>query len=246
MKHLSVLSLTALVLLSGCQTAKRPPLELIIVPDISASIDGESERQMFAAIKDAATHLHRGDTLTIIPITGDADAELQGRILRYELPPVKKREAYDADIRKISVKVGDDLARLEKEAVIHPSLHTDIVGTTRAALKSFSSAPSDKRLIILSDFIQDDEQYCFTSDRRLSEPRSAAELAGKIKREIGGNALSVAVAMGRLRSAEFGRLPPNRRRAIDAFWHRLLEPSTVDPDGTFALQQALSNAPVTR
>ena len=65
MKKLLSLSLILFSLLGGCNSAT--PARDVFVPDFSQSIDADAERQMFAAVEDAAQHLHRGDTLTIIP-----------------------------------------------------------------------------------------------------------------------------------------------------------------------------------
>jgi len=83
----------------------------------------QTQQQMFEAIKDAALHLRRGDNLTIIPITDDAEADLQGQILHYEVAPIEQREAYDGDLRKMSAKISNDMSRLSAESEAHPG-HT--------------------------------------------------------------------------------------------------------------------------
>ena len=68
MKPVVHFPLIALMLLNGCQCSSPTRREIAVLPDISASIDPEARRQMFAAIKDVAFHLNRGDTLTIVSV----------------------------------------------------------------------------------------------------------------------------------------------------------------------------------
>lgn len=234
MKKMLACSLSMMLLLSGCDTHRQLSREIVFVPDVSASIDPEAERQMFVAIEDVAQHLDRGDTLTIIPITGSAEAELQGRTLHYAVPPVEDRQAYDADLRKLNAHIRDDLAQLRADAIAHPGKHTDILGSVRVALKKFSNGMTDKRLIVLSDFIQDDKQFNFEKDLRLSSETDAVTLAHSVAPQS-GNYTTINVVLGRLRSSEFAALQPNRQRAINAFWGQVMCPAIIDPDGTAAV-----------
>lgn len=231
--------MVALVLLGGCTPAKRPR-EIIIVPDISASIEQQARRQMFDAIKQVALHLHRGDTLTIIPITGDAEADLQGRILHYEVPTADKREAYDADLRKLSSQVGSDLEGLESEALAHPGQHTDILGTIRIAMAEFSPADTDKRLIVLSDFVQDDRQSDFRRDRSVATSDAGKRFGAELQKRVAYRR-SVRVFLARLRSTDYAALNPKRREGISAFWETLMPLSTIEPDGPQSLLQQMAH-----
>lgn len=234
MRKLLTCPLTMTLLLGGCDTHRQLPREIVFVPDISASIDPGAERQMFAAIEDVAQHLHRGDTLTIIPITGNAEAELQGRTLRYAVPRIEGREAYDADLHRLNAQIKGDLARLQTDSIMHPGKYTDILGSIRVAMKEFSSGATDKRLIVLSDFIQDDKQFNFRRDPQLGTGAGAAKLAHHVSQEIVSPS-NVSILLGRLKSTEFSELAPNRQRAIDTFWHRVMPHARVNPDGTAAV-----------
>jgi len=229
MKKLLACSLITIISLGGCNSAKQLPREIVIVPDISQSIDADAEKQMFAAIEDVASHLRRGDTLTIVPITGDAESELQGRIIHYAVPRAENRQAYDGDLRKLDAQIKDDLAGLQADAVAHPGKHTDILGSIRIAIKEFSGDAADKRLIVLSDFIQDDAQFDFRKDARLRNREEGGKLAKNLKTEIDPHP-SLQMFLGRLRSREFSTLPLGRRRAIDEFWEQLTS-ARVNPDG---------------
>jgi len=63
------------------------------------------------------------------------------------------------DLRALNRQITDDLARLKADAIVNPGKHTDIIGSIRVAMQEFSNKPTDKRLIVLSDFIQDDKQF---------------------------------------------------------------------------------------
>ncbi len=178
----------------------------------------------------AGSHLRRGDTMTIIPITGDAEADLQGRILYYAVPTADERQAYDADLRKISSQVASDLDGFEIGALAHPEQHTDILGTIRIAMAEFSAADTDKRLIVLSDFLQDNRQLDFRSDRRLATS-DAGKRFGTELRKGAANHPPARAFFGRLRSADYAALNAKRREGIDAFWLSLIPVSTIEPDG---------------
>jgi len=234
MKKFMLCSLITTLLLVGCNDAKQLPRELVIVPDTSASIDPEARRQMFAGIENIALHLRRGDTLTIIPITGDAEADLQGRTLHYVVPSAENRQAYDVDLRKLDSQIKDDLASLQTDAIAHPDKHTDILGSIRVAIKEFSKKPTGKWLMVLSDFIQDDQQFNFRKDHRLANESDAITLGESIS-PAEENSPHVHVVLGRLRSKEFSALAPSRQRAINAFWGQMMSSAGVDPDGTAAM-----------
>jgi len=229
MKKLLSLTLMLVALLGGCKITV--PHEDVFVLDVSQSIDADAEQQMFVVVEDAAQHLRRGDTLTIIPITGNAEAELQGRTLHYSVPSAEDRKAYDADLRTLNTQIKDDLGRLEADALVHPGKHTDILGSILVAMKGFSRRPTDKRLVVLSDFIQDDAQFNFRNDRRLSTEADAMALGKGLMLQDGDDP-KVNIVLGRLRSNEFSALPPARQRAITAFWGQVMSPAVVDPDGT--------------
>jgi hypothetical protein len=237
---LAILTLAATLFPLGCHNDQPRPREIIILPDLSASIDKQSQQQMFAAIKDASLHLHRGDSLTVIPIMSDAEADLQGQILRYEVPPIEKREAYDADLRRLSAQVANDLSRLSTEAAASPGAHTDILGSVRVALRTFSTEPTDKRLIILSDFIQDDTQFNFKNDTRLANATTAEMLTRDVAVQTGSHQ-AVAIFLGRLKGKEFSSLRLQRRQAIDSFWEQLFCPSRINVDGPSGLLRFLEN-----
>jgi hypothetical protein len=171
-KRVLIVSVLA-VALFGC--GKREPRHIVILPDVSGSIDRESLEQAFKAIDELAGQLQRGDRLTIIPILGDAEAEASGKILRFEIPA--NRQAYDADLRDFQSKLNASLKEMRANALAHPQSKTDILGSITVAAQEFEAMPgkSDRLLVVLSDFIQEDDGVDFRRDGHLTNPASARD-----------------------------------------------------------------------
>lgn len=166
------------VALLGC--GKRESRHVVIMPDVSGSIERESLEQAFKAVDELAGHLQRGDRLTIIPILGDAEAEASGKILRFEIPA--NRQAYDIDLREFRSKLSSTLNDMRANAITHPGSKTDILGSLTLAQQDFQSASmqTKKLLIVLSDFIQDDAMLNFGTDRNLADRVHAKKLAERM------------------------------------------------------------------
>lgn len=215
------------VALIGC--GKRAPQHIIIMPDVSGSIDRESLEQAFKAINEFAGHLQRGDRLTIIPILGDAEAEASGRILRFEIPA--NRQAYDTDLHDFRSKLSSTLNAMRANAITHPELKTDILGSLTLAQQEFQSASEQtkKLLIVLSDFIQDDASLNFGNDRNLADRLHAKKLAERMARISPINLAGVRVYAGFLQSTEYTRMEKSRRNGIAEFWFEYLRQSGTPP-----------------
>jgi hypothetical protein len=204
------------VALLGC--GKREPRDIIVMPDVSGSIDRESLEQAFKAIDDLASHLQRGDKLTIIPILGDAEAEGSGKILRFEVPA--NRQAYDSDLRDFRRKLNAALQKMQANAIVHPGSKTDILGAIVLAEQEFNSHTehSTKLLAILSDFIEEDRQFNFRTDNAVNGAAPVQRFATQQARTGNLNFEKVEVYLGLLKSSEFTALGRSRRNAIRTFW----------------------------
>lgn len=211
-----VLSLLATALL-GCG---RQPQErhIVVMPDISGSIEPQAETEVFKALDDLVIHLKRGDRITIIPILGDAQAEASGKIIRFEVPT--NRQAYDSDLRQFSAKLRKSLEKLKSSAINHPGTQTDILGSISLAWQEFQSDSGSTKglLVILSDFIQETDGINFRNDRRLATQLPAKTFARKIAQTNGLDFKDTTVYLGLLRSREYGALSHRRRASIEAFW----------------------------
>jgi hypothetical protein len=215
MKKILVASVLAVALL-GC--GKRERRHIIIMPDVSASIDHESLSQAFKAIDEFVPHLQRGDKLTIIPILGDAQAEASGRILRFEVP--SSRQPYDGDLKDFRNRLKVSLTQLQWHVAAHPGEKTDILGSVSLAAQEFQTRDSESNrfLVILSDFVHEDSDLNFRSDSRLRTPASSARLSKEIANQGGLSLRNIHVYLGALRSKEYTRLDKAQRTAIKTFW----------------------------
>ena len=215
LKTILIVAVLAVALL-GC--GKREPRHIVILPDVSGSIERESLEQAFKAVDDLAGHLQRGDRLTIIPILGDAEAEASGKILRFEVPP--NRQAYDTDLRNFRIKLSSSLREMETSAITYPGSKTDILGTIALAEQEFDldTDRSNKLLVVLSDFIEEDQQFNFKTDYHLKAAASVQSFAMQ-QIELRHVRLDhVAVYLGLLKSREFAALEKSRRNALKDFW----------------------------
>jgi hypothetical protein len=204
--------------LISCGKPTHTPEQLVILIDVSASIEAEAEEQAFAAIDTLIAHLQRGDRITIIPITGDAQADTPGRVLRFEVPTV--RQAYDNDLRQFRSALKKSLEELKGQTKFYPDPHTDILGAVILAqqeLRFRSSAPN-KELVILSDFIQDDSELHFLRDRHLMSRTAAKQFALESVKTKGIDLPKVPVYLGMLRSKDYKSARRHRRDAIKDFW----------------------------
>ena len=208
-----------LALTSGaCHRERREPLCLVCIIDLTRSIEAESQREAFDAIQATLKELRRGDAVAIIPITGDALTEAQGRVIRLQLSD--RREAYDEDLRRFAAEVAERLQRLRDEAASKPYNRSDVLGAARLAGEEMANARPNacRAIVLLSDFLQDDAQYNFRRDVRLASDETAAKFADSAARNQPRTLQNSAVLLGFLRSVDLKGLPQTRRAALQAFW----------------------------
>jgi hypothetical protein len=104
-------------------------------------------------------------------------------------------------------------------------MRTDILGTLDVARQEFTTVPesADRRLIILSDFLEDDPSYRFVSSPQLANPEHARALAVELRTDRSFVLPGVPVCLGRLESSDFAPLSPQRKEAVQAFWAEYLD-----------------------
>jgi hypothetical protein len=107
-------------------------------------------------------HLQRGDGLVIIPITGDTANGAGGRILRPSAPT--QLEACNTDLRRFQEQAEKQFAAWIKSLGKH-QYRTDTLGALDAAEQEFALLPNgmDRKLVVVSDFLEDDGTYNFAS-----------------------------------------------------------------------------------
>ena len=241
----ALMQLTVLVaILASCGKQTRGSHLLVILVDVSDSIEPAAEEQAFAAIDRAIAEEKRGDEVAVIPITGDAQAETSGRVMRFRVPTV--RQAYDNDLRQFRNTLKRSLGELKAEAMANPGKHTDLLGAVMLAQQEFRFhlGQSKRFLAVLSDFLQDDGELDFVKDRRLGNTAAARELAIETANTSSGALRGMKVYLGMLRSKDYKGLNRSRRDAIQEFWTQYFNYSgahtTFATDGTGLLGQFLN------
>ncbi|MDA2925823.1 hypothetical protein MYX78_01090 [Acidobacteria bacterium AH-259-G07] len=221
-KHLWLPLLLSAVCLA-CHQPPEAPLHLVCLLDVTGSVTAQGRATSFEVIHALLEKLQRGDSLIVIPVTDDAEVEGPGQILRFNLG--KKRQAYDADLRQLAKDAEARLQELLASATTNPHQHTDILGTVRLAGEEFSFADKDalKVLVCLSDFIQDNAQFDFKSDRMVANEHGARELASMLAGTSKMQFQKVEAYLGMIGSKDLKKLDTVRRNAIRSFWIELLK-----------------------
>jgi len=240
MSFRSVVFALLLAAVLGCGR-QEGPRHIVILPDVSGSIDRKALDQAFKAIDEMVGRLHRGDRIAIIPILGDAEAEASGRIIRFQVPT--NRQAYDADLASFRRRLGTSLKEMQDNAIAHPGAKTDILGSIVLADQEFRAgqSESERLFVILSDFIQEDREVDFRKDARLATVASAKAFAIKTAKVNGFDFKKARTYLGLLRSGEYAVMSRTRREALQEFWIRYFQSSKTKPtfvaDGPGLLKQ---------
>jgi len=219
--------------LAGCGARPGRPLDIIVIPDVSYSIVDMAK--LFAPINAVTRNLHRGDRMTVVPITGDAEIESQDRIVTFDAP--LHREAFDQDLERFKDAALKSLQALERASLDKPGGRTDVLGTFEIAEQKIADNHADGNqrrpvLICLSDYIQDDAQENFKTSAAVATPSRAIALA----RQLAGPRMdgpSVPAYLGLLSSRDLRQLDNNRRAGVRAFWMSYLTARGFRP--TFAV-----------
>jgi len=230
MSNLRVAAFAFLLLFTAC--SRRVPVATVEVIDTSLSITPRAEKAALDAVQNQISRLGRGDSLVLIPITGDAANEAGGRILRLAAPT--RREAYDADLHRFQELAGKQFAAWVAALDKHQS-RTDILGALDAAQQEFAVLPRgmNGKLVVVSDFLEDDGVYRFVTANSLSSPAHARELAARVRAQRGFTLQVVPLCLGRLESSDYAPLPAQRKEAVQAFWTTYLSNDDGHPELRF-------------
>lgn len=206
-------SLLLLCVLAGC--GHESASVTICLLDTSKSIDPAAIQEEFAAVERLVDGMHRGDTLIVIPITGNAHNDVQGHILQLGAP--SRRESFDADMAAFQKAAHQQVAPLAAWAVANPSNRTDILGTLRVAEQEADCRNRGAvRAVVLSDFIEDDGAVNFAKDPRLASADKARHFADEMAKTEGFS-FGGSIYLGRIRGND-RVLSRTRQDAVDAFW----------------------------
>jgi hypothetical protein len=89
---------------------------------------------------------------------------------------------------------------------------------------------SSRRLVIASDFLEDDGAEHFVTDRLLANSARSRELALRLRAAHGFTLPGVALCLGRLESSDYAPLSEERKEAVTAFWSAYLVSSGQLPE----------------
>lgn len=242
--HLGAAMVIAAVLaIVSCHRAGHTPVTVVVICDLSGSIEPDAQAAMFTSVEQIVHRLRRGDTVVVIPLTGDTEAEATGRVLRFEAP--LQREVFDEDLIRLGREARKKLEELAATAHERPSPYTDILGAMRIASEEMATLDPDRRavLVILSDLIEDNPNRDFKRDTALARVTSARTLAAQIARQKHFEMKGAVAYLGLIRSHDFVRLAPERREAVREFWREYLTQLGAHPeiasDGPGLLQSFL-------
>ena len=226
-------AVAAALALAGC--VHRVPQATIEIVDTSLSITPRAEKAALDAVQNQISHMQREDRLILVPITGDAANDAGGRVLRLSAPT--RRETYDTDLRRFQEQARKQFAAWEASLDPHQS-RTDILGALDAARQELALLPNgmNRRLVVVSDFLEDDTTYRFVSASSLTSPAHARQLAARLHEQHGFTLQGVPLCLGRLESSDFAPLSAQRKEAVQAFWAAYFaaggEPTEIQFDGT--------------
>lgn len=247
MKVQLLLSLSLAVgVVEGCDHHK-PTVEFLAL-DVSKSITQAGSDAMWEVAKSSAQGLQRGDSLVVLPITGDAGNDVSGRSLLIAAPDIRHREALDQDMEELHSKGIEDIESLRKLFEADPGADTDLLGTVQVISEKLQLLPkgTQAKIEFLTDGIQDDRRFNFKTDSRLESPEKARALARDVAKQSTSNLQGVPVYLGYLESRDVAPLSRRRRQAITAFWLTFLSQQgarvTVATDGPGSAQSFLERS----
>ena len=224
---ISLCLLTVLISAAGCKHEQ--PAHTVILVDVSKSITPDGVNFEFKAVDDVVDKMNRGDSLTLIPITGNALTDTSGHILRFHVPA--QREPYDHDLAAFRRKAHEQIQSLRNATLIHPSIRTDILGTLELVGKEFASDVENDQLrcrltlVILSDFVEDEDTYRFAFDPALASDTTARALAEQLQKGSHLALSGASIHLSTVDGTDLRRLTPKRQKAIRAFWMDYLSAS---------------------
>lgn len=200
--------------LAGCEHHPRRPLDIIVLIDISASIDGGAGRMELAA-NSVASRLKDGDQITVIPICDGGYTSAQAAPL-YLVVSIK-REAFNEELVRFRSQFKK---KVETILAVAPCKKTAILKTIERAAMLDEKDISDKVLYIFTDGIEDSE-ISFYKDPRLGSSREAVKLADKLALTY-RHLPSTRIRLGLIESKDFDNLPRERQGAVVVFWRKYL------------------------
>lgn len=211
---LSIVILALCLLMTACGERKS---FYIFVVDMSESVSADARRLAFDAVLAQGKTLKRGDSIIIIPVTGDAAVDTSGKIIRLQVREEKR--AYDdvtgSYTKEFMTELTGKINEMQQGSKVSAS--TDLLGALRVAgdeIGMLDRKNSRVFLFVLSDMVHSTKEIRFEKDRLFAKPEMARKFAEKkiSKWE------NVAVYCGTEESSDLRAMPPERREIIRLFW----------------------------
>lgn len=216
-----VLITVFLIFMTACSKQKT---DYIFVLDLSDSVTLQSRELTFETIKTRAAQLKRGDTLTVIPVTGDAQTDTTGNVLHLKVD--EKRELADADLEEFYTLASQKLTKMQEKSKNYGQ--TDLLGAWRIVGEEIAvTKKEDRRLIIaiFSDFVHSTREVRFESDAVFANSNTSRIYAEETSKKHFQLTLESEIYLGLLESTDLRKIPNERREAIRAFWQLFFQKS---------------------
>lgn len=241
LKSVTIASLLLFIVFFTACKPKRPT-RIACVIDLTRSIEPGARKRAFDEVENMAATLERNTRLTVIPVSGDALNE--GTVVQATL--LDKRKVHDEDKAQFARGVKEQIERMRVETETGGFRRSDLIGAVRIAGEEMAHADPKERkvLIVLTDFIQDDERFRFLTDSRFEDEKKAESLGLAEGARLRNAFVDTKVYLGFLHSADLKRASEPRRRGIEAFWRGFFKAAgasapQVRTDGVGNLQDAV-------
>lgn len=234
----SLLLIIIAVFLTGCGVKKN---SYIFIVDLTQSVSAEAKTKAFETIKNQARKLKRGDSITVIPLTGDAAIEASGKAIRLKVS--EKREAFDADLKKFINEIAQRLDEMQNSGKTYQQ--TDLFGTLRIAQDEITVTEKENRrvfLVVLSDMVNSSKEILFEKDAIFQRTETAKKYAEKLMQNKNSEWRGINIYLGLMESTDLRQMPNERREAVREFWQEYFRLGGVDSyqfatDGTGQLSK---------
>ena len=200
------------VLLTACGQKK----SLVFVLDYSDSVSANARAESLKAIQLQAKTLGRGDSITVIPVTGDAAVETGGKVLRLEAGEIRRLR--DRDLKDFQAEIEQKINLLSGAATYK---QTDLLGALRIAQEEAANQRERHRrviIVILSDLVHSTSQIRFEQNAGFAKPESVRPVAEKMSQTDIWRATEI--YLGSLESSDLRKMPTERRQAVGEFWRQ--------------------------
>lgn len=217
MKIETIKKLLIIVIVAIAAAACGSKKSRVFIVDFSDSVSVESREKSFEAMLAEARKLGRGDSITVIPITGDALVETGGKVVEIQASEIRKLR--DRDLKDFRAEIERRLGAMQSDVKIYGN--TDLLGAMRAAneiTKNLAARNREATVIVLSDLVHSTPEIRFEKDSRFADPKSALAYGAALDQKLVGDWRNAEVYLGTLESSDLRAMPAERRAAVREFW----------------------------